>query len=123
MVASETNPDDGVYLQYRRSVVVRLLSSGPKFRTREGYFRDQREHDSDLFGIEYEVEIVEINNEPARLWLIGENKCLQGFKVGDVVAIGWKTDQKPFGAPGSDRSKTLTVISNTAWRVEECCTQ
>lgn len=108
-MSSEANPNDGVYLEHRRAVVVRLLSNGPKYRTKEGYIRDQREHDGDTFGIEYEVELVDIGNEPARFWLVGHNKCLEGFKTGDVVALGWKPMVSGYFIP-------------TAWRVEDCYT-
>lgn len=107
-MTNETNRNDGVYLQHRRAVVVRLLSFGAKYKTKEGYLRDEREHDSDVFGVEYEIEVWTAATGPARLWLAGNERCLGGFNLGDVVAIGWQSEGD-FYKP-------------TAWRLDECYT-
>lgn len=106
LITNDTDNNYDTHLQPFRSVVVRLLSNGPKWQTKEGYLRDTREHDANLFGIEYEIELVDYDNEPARFWLEGSNRCLNNFKALDIAVLGWK---RVFG-----------VILPTAWRLEEC---
>lgn len=89
-------------------MVVRLLSYGPKYRTKDGYLRDQQEHDTDVGGIEYEVELVDIENEPARLWL---PRSLGGFNSGEVIAIGWKPDGAGNYTPIAWRTECYTPSS------------
>jgi hypothetical protein len=109
-----TGANDGVYCDYLRPVVVRLISAGQKFKTKEGFLRDTREHDSDKSGVEFEVELVDIDNEVARLWTCqaGLLKDLQQSAQGSVFAIGWKRV-----GPQNPDSK-LTPFVNVAWEVD-----
>jgi len=92
--------------QYGRAVVVRLLSAGQKFKTKDGWIRDSREHDDDTVGMEYEVQFVDGRGEVARFFTIDQRlaKELNAAGRGNTVAIGWRRDE--WG------------LFNTAWQVD-----
>jgi hypothetical protein len=103
VVTAHHEPD--VPLQDNHAVVVRLLSRGVKFSTSEGYLRDNREHDTDVEVDEYEVELVDMRDEVARLSARGSlREQLSQFDEGAVVAIGFRV--------------SATVIGTTVWEVE-----
>lgn len=102
VVTTYGEPD--VPLQDNRAVVVRLLSRGVKFSTIDGYLREYREHDSDVEVDEYEVELVDLGNEVARLSARGELREQLLEFLGCVVAIGFKA--------------TPTTLGTSVWEIE-----
>lgn len=106
-----TGPNDGVYLDDKRPVVVRLISAGPKFRTIEGYIRDSREHDGDESGYEYEVQLVDVANAIVARLFTTDQRIINAFTragIGATIAIGWKVVKV------GDERKLL----NVAWEIE-----
>jgi hypothetical protein len=106
-----TGKDDGVYWEYMRPIVVRLVSIAPKFKTKEGWYRDSREHNTDCRGVEFEVELVDMGNEVARFFANDKRllKDLNLSGLGKCFAIGWKVHNQQ----GGDKK-----LFNIAWEVE-----
>ena len=93
--------------------VVRLVSSGVKYMTRDGFVRDKRDYYNDKPGVEFEVELVDVDNTPARFFT-SDPGLLQDLKnvVGSTVAIGWRR---------RDDNDTLPLTRdwyNVAWEIE-----
>ncbi len=102
-VVARNEPD--VLFQSKRPVVVRLISDGIKYMTKEGYIRDRFEHDMDVEVNEYEVELADMENEVARFVVCGVlREQLSQFPVGSTVAIGFQ--------------KIRGFYTTTVWEVE-----
>ncbi len=94
-VAARNEPD--VLFQERRPVVVRLVSDGIKYITKEGYIRDHAEHDADVQVNEYEVELADLENEVARFVVRGVlREQIEQFPLGSTVAIGFQKTREGF---------------------------
>lgn len=104
----------------RRPVVVRFVSAHKKFWSK-GHFRDTKQHDNDLEGVDYEFAVIKDGIDLGRVQFFTDDRDLIRELTccgpDSIIAIGWKL----LVYHGTGRLGKDTLISEyipVAWRID-----